>query len=88
MAAAGLVLATSFGLLMISPLLADIGFAVATGVLISAFINAFLLVPALTVIAGRAAWWPSHPGAERRSAVTGPDSLPASQAPQAATATK
>jgi RND superfamily putative drug exporter len=60
-AAAGLVLATSFGLLMVSPLIADIGFAVAAGVLLSAFVNAFLLVPALTVLAGRAAWWPSHP---------------------------
>jgi putative drug exporter of the RND superfamily len=60
-AAAGLVLATSFGLLMISPLIADIGFAVAVGVLLSALINAFLLVPALTVLAGKAAWWPSHP---------------------------
>jgi putative drug exporter of the RND superfamily len=60
-AAAGLVLATSFALLMISPLIADIGFAVAAGVLLSAFINAFLLVPALTVLAGKAAWWPSHP---------------------------
>jgi putative drug exporter of the RND superfamily len=60
-AAVGLVLATSFGLLMISPLIADIGFAVAAGVLLLAFINAFLLVPALTVLAGKAAWWPSHP---------------------------
>jgi uncharacterized membrane protein YdfJ with MMPL/SSD domain len=33
----------------------------ATGVLLSAFINAFLLVPALTVLAGKAAWWPSRP---------------------------
>jgi RND superfamily putative drug exporter len=73
---------------MISPLLADIGFAVAAGVLISAFINAFLLVPALTVIAGRAAWWPSHPGAQHGSAVTGPDGLPSIHAPRAATATK
>jgi RND superfamily putative drug exporter len=46
---------------MVSPLIADIGFAVAAGVLLSAFINAFLLVPALTVLAGKAAWWPSHP---------------------------
>jgi uncharacterized membrane protein YdfJ with MMPL/SSD domain len=64
-AAAGLVLATSFGLLMISPLIADIGFAVAAGVLLSAFINAFLLVPALTVLAGKAAWWPSRPRVPR-----------------------
>jgi len=60
-AAAGLVLATSFAVLMISPQIADIGFAVAAGVLLSAFLNAFLLVPALTVLAGKAAWWPSHP---------------------------
>jgi RND superfamily putative drug exporter len=60
-AAAGLVLATSFGLLMISPLIADIGFAVATGVLLSAFLNATLLIPALTALAGKTAWWPSHP---------------------------
>ena len=65
-AAAGLVLSASFALLMISPQVADIGFAVATGVLISAFINAFLLVPALTALAGRAAWWPSR-------LVAGPD---------------
>jgi RND superfamily putative drug exporter len=58
-AAAGVVLATSFALLMVSPALADIGFAVAAGVLISTFINAFLLVPALTTLAGRSAWWPS-----------------------------
>ena len=78
-AAAGLVLAISFGLLMISPLLADIGFAVAAGVLISAFINAFLLVPALTLMAGRAAWWPSTPGAGHRSVAAGPDGRPSVQ---------
>ena len=71
-AAAGLVLAASFALLMISPLLADIGFAVAGGVLICAFINAFLLIPALTAIAGKAAWWPSHLGAGRQFAATSP----------------
>lgn len=79
-AAAGLVLATSFGLLMISPLIADIGFAVAAGVLLSAFINAFLLVPALTVLAGNAAWWPSHPRKPAhagRAAASRPSSLDA-----------
>jgi RND superfamily putative drug exporter len=69
-AAAGLVLAASFAMLTISPTVADIGFAVATGVLICAFLNAFLLIPALTTIAGRAAWWPSHPGARRHSATS------------------
>ena len=83
-AAAGLVLAASFALLAISPLLAEIGFAVATGVLICAVINAFLLIPALTVFAGKAAWWPSHPGAGRPSTTTGPDaplSIRAAQVP-------
>jgi RND superfamily putative drug exporter len=61
-AAAGLVLSVSFGLLMVAPQIADIGFAVAAGVLVSAFVNAFLLVPALTTLAGQAAWWPSRPG--------------------------
>jgi RND superfamily putative drug exporter len=79
-AAAGLVLAASFALLAISPLLADIGFAVATGVLICAFTNAFLLIPALTTIAGKAAWWPSHPGAGRHSATTSPGTPPPIQA--------
>jgi len=57
-------------------------------VLISAFINAFLLVPALTVMAGRAAWWPSRPGAPNRPAAAGPDGRPSIQAPQAATAAR
>jgi len=79
-AAAGLVLAASFALLTISPPVADIGFAVATGVLICAFINASLLIPALTAMAGRAAWWPSHPGAGRHSATTAPDASPSIEA--------
>jgi RND superfamily putative drug exporter len=54
------VLAASFALLTISPLLAEIGFAVAAGVLISTFINAFLLIPALTALLGHRAWWPSR----------------------------
>jgi RND superfamily putative drug exporter len=67
--AAGIVLAASFGLLTISPILAQIGFAVAAGVLISTFLNAFLLIPALTGLLGRKAWWPSpdRPPAPRQS---------------------
>jgi RND superfamily putative drug exporter len=81
-AAAGLVLAASFGLLIISPQLADIGFAVAAGALICAFINAFLLVPALAATAGQAAWWPSRPGAGRHAATIGPDAPPSIRAAQ------
>lgn len=70
-AAAGVVLAASFALLMISPLLAEIGFAVAAGVLISTFINAFLLIPALTGLLGRGAWWPSRMRQTPRAQVPG-----------------
>jgi putative drug exporter of the RND superfamily len=71
-AAAGIVLATSFGLLTISPILAQIGFAVAAGVLISTFLNAFLLIPALTGLLGHTAWWPSRdrPRAHRQPTLT------------------
>ncbi|HEV2785303.1 MAG TPA: MMPL family transporter, partial [Solirubrobacteraceae bacterium] len=58
--AAGIVLAASFGVLVISPSLSDIGFAVAAGILLSAVVTARLLIPALTVLAGRGAWWPSR----------------------------
>ena len=42
--------------------LTQIGFSVAVGVLISAFVMASLLVPALTVLLGRATWWPGRTG--------------------------
>jgi len=58
--AAGLVLAASFGVLVISPSLAEIGFAVAAGILLSAVVTARLFIPALTVLAGRRGWWPSR----------------------------
>lgn len=79
-AAAGMVLAASFALLIIAPALADIGFAVAAGVLISTFINGFLLVPAVTTLAGRNAWWPSHPWRQRHFQ-TRPSASPVSATP-------
>lgn len=59
-AAAGVVLAASFAALIVSPSLAQIGFAVTIGILISTFVLAWLLVPALTALAGRAAFWPGR----------------------------
>jgi putative drug exporter of the RND superfamily len=59
-AAAGLILAGSFATLMASTLLQQIGFAVAFGVLMSAFVMSVLLIPGLTVLLGNAAWWPSR----------------------------
>ncbi|HST38693.1 MAG TPA: MMPL family transporter [Conexibacter sp.] len=64
--AAGLILAASFGTLAIDPAPAtkQMGFAMALGILIAAFVVSTLLVPALTALAGRAAFWP---GLRRRA---------------------
>jgi putative drug exporter of the RND superfamily len=58
--AAGLVLAASFGVLVISPSTGQIGFAIGFGILLSALVTARVFVPALTVLAGRRGWWPSR----------------------------
>lgn len=62
--AAGLILAASFGTLAIDPAPAtkQMGFAMAIGILIAAFVVSTLLVPALTALAGRAAFWPGLRG--------------------------
>jgi RND superfamily putative drug exporter len=58
---AGIVLAATFGVLGILPLvfLAQLGFAVAFGVLLDALVVRSLLVPALVRIIGPKIWWPS-----------------------------
>jgi RND superfamily putative drug exporter len=61
-AAAGVILAASFGALTISATLAEVGFAVAVGILLSTFVLSWLLVPALTALMGRAAFWPARVG--------------------------
>ncbi|WP_326562092.1 MMPL family transporter [Micromonospora sp. NBC_01796] len=59
-AAAALILAGTFGSLMISgvPFFVEIGFAVTLGIVLVAFVVSILLVPAVTALVGRAAWWP------------------------------
>jgi putative drug exporter of the RND superfamily len=57
-AAAGVILAGTFAALIASPLLSQTGFAVALGVLLAAFVMAWVLVPSLTALLGRAAFWP------------------------------
>jgi RND superfamily putative drug exporter len=59
---AGLVLAATFAALAVLPLvfLAQLAFAVAFGVLLDALVVRSLLVPALTLDAGRASWWPGR----------------------------
>ena len=67
---AGVVLAATFGVLGVLPLvfLTELGFAVAFGVLLDTLIVRSLLVPALTLLLGDRVWWPSalsRAGAER-----------------------
>jgi putative drug exporter of the RND superfamily len=61
-AAAGLILAGTFGALALAPVsfLQQIGFSVAVGILLSAFVMSMFLVPSLTALIGHAAWWPGH----------------------------
>jgi putative drug exporter of the RND superfamily len=66
-AAAGLVLASSFGTLMLesSEVAKQQGFAMAFGILLASLVVSSVLVPALTTLAGQRAWWPH--GSTRRS---------------------
>ncbi len=59
-AAAAVILAGTFGALLVSgvPFFLEIGFGVTLGIALVAFVVSILLVPALTALLGRAAWWP------------------------------
>ncbi|WP_327290838.1 MMPL family transporter [Streptomyces sp. NBC_01198] len=60
--AAGLILAATFGTLMLSgnAFLTQMGFAVAFGIVMAAFVMAMFFTPSLTALIGHAAWWPGH----------------------------
>jgi putative drug exporter of the RND superfamily len=60
--AAGLILAGTFASMMLAGIsfLVEMGFAVSLGILISAFVMAMFLVPSVTALLGRKAWWPGH----------------------------
>jgi len=60
---AGLVLAGTFTVLGVLPLVAltELGFLVAFGVLVDTLLVRSLMVPALVVQIGRRFWWPSQP---------------------------
>jgi len=67
-ASAGLILAGTFGSLALAgiSLLAQLGFAVAFGILLSAFCIATLLVPSIAALLGYKVWWPGHkPGIDK-----------------------
>jgi putative drug exporter of the RND superfamily len=61
-AAAAIILAGTFGALLVSgvPFFAEIGFAVTLGIVLVAFVVSILLVPAVTALIGHAAWWPGR----------------------------
>ncbi len=60
---AGIVLAGTFSTLAVLPLvpLTEIGFSIAFGVLLDAFVVRSILVPAITMDLGGRIWWPSRP---------------------------
>ena len=61
-AVAGVILAGTFASLMLggASFLVTLGFSVAIGIVLSAFIMAMFFTPALTALVGHAAWWPGH----------------------------
>ncbi len=61
-AAAGVILAGTFASLMLggNTLIVSMGFALAIGILIVAFVMSMFFTPSLTSLLGHAAWWPGH----------------------------
>jgi RND superfamily putative drug exporter len=61
-ASAGIILAGTFGSLALAgiSLLAQLGFSIAFGIMLSAFIVATLLVPSVAALLGYSIWWPGH----------------------------
>jgi RND superfamily putative drug exporter len=59
---AGLILVGTFASLTLArePVLTQVGFAVAAGIAIAAFVMAMFFSPSLTALIGRRAWWPGH----------------------------
>jgi len=65
---AGIVLAATFAVLGVLPLVAltEVGFLVAFGVLVDAILVRSALVPALAIDIGAKLWWPSTLARQRR----------------------
>ncbi|WP_335971108.1 MULTISPECIES: MMPL family transporter [Streptomycetaceae] len=61
-ASAGFILAATFATLMLSgnSFLTEMGFAIAFGIVVAAFVMALFFTPSLTALIGHAAWWPGH----------------------------
>ncbi|MFC8450993.1 MMPL family transporter [Kitasatospora sp. NPDC057223] len=61
-AAAGFILAATFATMLLAgnTLFSEMGFSIAFGIVLAAFVMAMFFTPALTALLGRAAWWPGH----------------------------
>src|SRR6202167_2493967 len=61
-ASAGLILAGTFGSLTLAgnSILQQVGFAVACGIALAAFVMGMFFLPSLTALIGNRAWWPSR----------------------------
>jgi putative drug exporter of the RND superfamily len=64
---AGLILAGTFASLILAgnSILQQIGFAVAAGIALAAFVMAMFFSPSITALVGNRAWWPGHQGDRR-----------------------
>ncbi|MGP4026756.1 MMPL family transporter [Actinomadura sp. 3N407] len=83
-AAAGLILAGTFSVMLLAKvsMLQQMGFSIALGIALSAFVMAIFLVPGMTALLGRKAWWPGHgdePKKELKPADTREDFAPSGQ---------
>jgi RND superfamily putative drug exporter len=69
----GLILAGSFGTLMLASIsgLREMGFAITFGVLVDTFLIRSIMVPALVVLVGPFSWWPSRQAMPPSPAVSG-----------------
>jgi RND superfamily putative drug exporter len=78
-AAAALILAGTFASLMISGVSSfiQIGFAVSSGIVLSAFLMATMLVPAISAKLGERVWWPGRPVREAQHRARRPVGSPA-----------
>jgi putative drug exporter of the RND superfamily len=76
--AAGLVLASSFATLMLESDdgSREQGFAMAFGILLASLVVSTILVPAITALAGRRAWWPGRAAGERTAPARGTEPAP------------
>jgi RND superfamily putative drug exporter len=61
-AAAGVILSLTFASLMLAGLdnLLELGFGVAVGIIIAAFLMGPVLIPSLSTVEGHVFWWPRH----------------------------